>query len=87
MLQNKINDEQTKYSISREIEGINKKIRGLTRIIKCGEGNIIATIERKISILETKIKRIDGENEILGKYITYQNNRSRQFKEIIKRGY
>lgn len=87
MLQNKTKDEQTKHSISREIEGINKKIRRLTAIIKCGEGNIISTIERKTSILETKIKRLDRENETLTNYIAYQNNRSRQFKEIIKRGY
>lgn len=93
------NDDRTKYSINREIEGIYKKIRAIEKNInkgikfsRCGKTSIVRntnqfakTIKRKTSILEAKIEGIDAENEILRRFIAYQNNRSRQFQEIIRK--
>lgn len=101
MLNEKTKDDRTKYSINKEIAGIDKKIRAFEKSIKrgikfsrCGKANIIrnanqfaTTIKRKTSLLETKIEGIDAENEKLRCFIAYQDNRSRQFKEIVKRGY
>jgi hypothetical protein len=101
MLQNLTKDDRTKYSINKEIAGINKKIRAIEKSINrgvkfwgCGKANIVRnanqfakTIKRKTSILEAKIEYVDTENERLRRLIAYQVNRGKQFKEIIRRGY
>lgn len=101
MLQKTTIDDRTKYSINKEIAGIDKKTRAIKKSInkcvkfsRCGKTNIIRNanqfakaLNKKISILVTKIEGIEVENEILTQLIAYQDNRSRQFKEIIRRGY
>jgi hypothetical protein len=94
-------NEYTQQILNKEISGIKRKIKRITKRISnikristapCGTSirsskQTVKTIVGKSKALEREINLLAMELEKTQRFIDYQNNRCRQANTIIKRGF